>query len=1231
MKKRRMALTKVLRFPSVTNDAEARTKALDTRASCIVEAPAGSGKTGLLVQRYLKLLGTDAVEEPEEVLAITFTNKATSELRERVLEHLQRARLEIDVQASSFDRETRELARAAIERSARLGWGLLERPSRLNIRSIDSVCAEIANSLPLLSGAGGPRQPVEDAEPLYRLAARRTLLQLGGEDVALHAALCTVLLHRDGSLADCETLLTGMLRTREQWGELVPLAPNAADDGELDRDVRVKLERSLESVVCAGLSRALRALPAGVLEELTSVAARLGIEPGYGDQASPIALCAGKHDPPEAVAEHLEHWVALIGLVLKADGDWRKRHSRSDMKFEIPKADAARLKELVQHIQSDELRDALVDVLALPPAKYPDDQWEVAKALFLVLRRTLAELRLLFAERGECDFTEVALSAREALHSEEGSSDLALSAGGTLRHMLVDEMQDTSSGQYELLDLLTQSWDGHTQTLFLVGDPKQSIYLFRQARVERFLRTMKERQLGEIGLESLQLTSNFRSQAELVENFNAIFDRLFPRPDDKRLLGSEGIEVPFVEAHAVRERTDDAGVVWHPTLLTKDDSRSEYEAQEARSIRRIIEARLAMPLPEGRDAPSQRRPWRIAVLGRAKKHLSTVIEEFKRDYGNGPLRYRAIDLDSLDELPEVLDALGLTRALLHPSDRIAWLAVLHAPWCGLGLADLLALTGEGEEADPGATVAHLVRERRAFVSAQGQRLLDRAWPVLERAVATLGRTSLATHVERTWRSLGGDAALSAERRKNVQRYLGVLREVEREGDRVDLSVLKGRLNKLYAEPASGSVEEGQLPVELLTIHKAKGLEWDLVLVPGLERGGGQSRNVLLNWLEFDGASDGDVPASVVLAPIGQKGTEKDKLSSWLTGIRAKREAAEHKRVFYVAATRAREELHLFGAATLNAKGELAQPRYDSLLRACWPAAEEHFGGLAAGAVPSAQESLDQLLIRSLNESSDEALALALAASGEAVEVDVAVRSAPMIQRLPLSFDPAERFRVAKEHTLSYPAASALRQTATFERPEGSFAVRAFGNVVHRYLQVLAVKMEGGASCEELLAELPSWEARLMASLRGEGLPPAIATREAGRAGLALARALGDPVGRWILSPHASAASERALTMASAEARSLRVDRTFVAGDAPMSAGEGCIWIVDFKTSEQGSRSDAAFEAAEIEKYRAQLEAYAALRRALPDGGLTIRLGLFYPLVPRLIHWLSVAPVDAVGS
>jgi ATP-dependent helicase/nuclease subunit A len=1219
----------VLRFPAATStpialtadDVEARAQTLDTRASCIVEAPAGSGKTGLLVQRYLKLLGDETVEQPGEVLAITFTNKATAELRERVLEQLQSARGEpLAADAGIFERQTRQLAEAALARSVRLGWGLRERPARLNIRSIDSVCAEIANSLPLLSGGGGPRQPVGDAEPLYRLAARRTMLQLGGADAALHEALHTVLLHRDGNLQDCESLLAGMLQTREQWGELVPLVPSVLDD----HDVRLTLERSLENIVCAGLSRALRALPAGVLEELASLAARLGLAPGYKDNASPIAVCAGKHEPPEAAAEHLDHWVALIGLVLKPDKKWRKRHWSLDMKFEIPKADSARLKDLVQTIQSAELEAALAAVLALPPAKYPDDQWAVAKALFHVLRRALAELRLLFAERGECDFAEFALAARAALRAEEGASDLALSAGGTLRHLLVDEMQDTSSGQYELLELLTRSWDGHSQTLFLVGDPKQSIYLFRQARVERFLRTMKERRLGEIELNPLQLTANFRSQAALVSNLNSTFDLLFPQPNDERLLVSEGVDLPFVEANAVRKQTGDRGIVWHPTVLTNEDAPNDHASEEALAIRRIIEERLAMDLPDDRKDPLHPKPWRIAVLGRARSHLTAVIQELKRTDGNGAIPFRAIDLDALDELPEVLDALALTRALLHPADRVAWLAVLHAPWCGLGLADLLALTGEGDKANGDATIAELVDARRRYLSEKGQRLLDRAWPILHAAVGTLGRTSLAIQVERTWRSVGGDVALSADQRRNVLRFLNVLREVESADDRVDLRLLTARLKNLYAESAPGAIAHGNVPVELLTIHKAKGLEWDVVLIPGLERGGGRPTSVLLNWLEFDGAIDGEGAASVVLAPIWEKGETSDKLSSWLSNVRSKREAAERKRVFYVATTRAREEVHLFGAAKLTANGDLAPPRHDSLLKACWPAAVEEFEAIAA-----APSTITGQLINSLHEEADEWDDLALAAVGESIDATAA--TPPMIQRLPLSFDPAARFRVAEEHRLSYPVASVLRKTIAFDRPDGSFAVRAFGNVVHRYLQVLAARLDTGVTCDDLLAELPGWESRLVASLRGEGLPPALATREAGRAARALSLALGDPVGRWILSPHPSAASERALTVGSADTHSLRVDRTFIAGDAPLSPGQDCIWIIDFKTSEQGSRSDAEFESTETAKYREQLEAYAALRRELPEGHAPIRLGLFYPLIPKLIHWLSVVPTGAATS
>ena len=119
-----------------------------------------------------------------------------------------------------------------------------------------------------------------------------------------------------------------------------------------------------------------------------------------------------------------------------------------------------------------------------------------------------------------------------------------------------------------LLERLTRSWDGHSQTVFLVGDPKQSIYLFRQARVERFLRTIAERRLGDVPLEPLRLTANFRSQGALVEAFNETFAQLFPQAATVSQSLGEELDVPFVRADAIRPPSlHPHSIVWHTEVL----------------------------------------------------------------------------------------------------------------------------------------------------------------------------------------------------------------------------------------------------------------------------------------------------------------------------------------------------------------------------------------------------------------------------------------------------------------------------------------------------------------------------------------------------------------------------------------------------------------------------------------------------------------------------------------
>jgi ATP-dependent helicase/nuclease subunit A len=1193
-------------------DWEERERALDVRQSWIVEAPAGSGKTGLLIQRYLKLLADESVEQPEQVLAITFTVKATAEMRVRVVEQLESASRGDGLKDNSdFAQETRRLAEAVLQRDTQLGWALLEHPRRLRIRTIDSVCGEIARSLPVLSGSGGRLTPVEDPTPMYREAARQTLMQMGGSDAELDEALRTVLLHRDGSLADCERLLMEMLPLRNQWGELVPLLGRAGMNDEfLDREVLPQLQRALEQAVCAGLTQLSQSVPEDILRELASLAGEMGHAAGYRGEPSPIAMCAGLHDAPEETAEHLEHWRALIHLITTEKGEWRSGFRSNWLKFDLEKNDAARLKSLVGELRDhDEVLQAINMVKSLPPVVYPPEQWRVAKALFRVLSRALGELQLVFAQRGECDFAEWGLLARFALRREGAVDDLNAALGMTLQHLLVDEMQDTSTSQYELIELLTQRWDGQSQTVFLVGDPKQSIYLFRQARVERFVRMMQTRMLGDLPLGVLRLTANFRSQSELVTVFNEDFSLLFPQEVDAANLE----EVPYVEAQAVRghPKSGARSVVWHARVLDSDDDKSERRRQaraEAEQVRGIVEDWRARALPEGRTEP-----WKIAVLVRSRNVLGDIVADLK-DETKGAIPFRAVDIEPLGERQEVLDLFALTRALLHPADRVAWLAVLHAPWCGLGLADLHVLAGADDPDWAERCIEDAVAERGELLSEESCARLMRVWLVLRAAREHRVGLTASQWVERTWRSLGGDAYLTDAEMTNARRYLRLLDEVQEQAGRMDLSLLKRRLDKLFAEPATGVGA-----VDLMTIHGAKGLEWDVVMVPGLEKKAQANRERLLNWSEIDSSDAG--AAHIVLAPIAERGEGSKELNAWLKGIGKAREAAERKRLFYVACTRAREELHLFASPKTTAKGEISR-EYGSLLATAWPAAERHF--VAAEPVPASPAKMFVMPLFPEGEDAVEGFI------GNIAAMEENQRSA-MLQRLPLSFSPEARFAVARR--LSYGDAAVA--PSHFERPEGSFEARAFGTAMHAFVEMLAKRIADGVGAEELSRELAGWTPRIAAVLRGEGLAPGVVDRLAARVKTGLGNMLADAEGLWVLGPHEGATSELALTswggLTSLDGRrsSVRLDRVFFGGAKPLDSGKDYLWIIDYKTATHGREGVDKFLAEERVKYGAQMDAYARMMRDRVEAG-RLRVGLYYPMLARLVWWVVESP-GALGQ
>ena len=1199
-------MNNLLTMPAPQDDTAVRRLALDVTRSWIVEAPAGSGKTGLLLQRYLALLASEEVTSCEEVLAITFTRAATDEIRGRLLSELRGAAADTPVQGE-YAATTRALARTVLERDRMLSWGLLDDPRRLRVQTIDALCSAIARALPMLSRGAGGLSPVEDAESLHREAARRTMLRLGrtetSADRRLSEALRTILLHRDGDLETCESLLAQMLGSREQWGELLPLALEEQSDESLDREVRPKLDRALKAVICDGLTRVLKAFPAGALDTLSGIATELSLAPAATlSSPHPFMLCRDLVGVPAAEAEFLEHWKVLLRLLVTRDHSWRKAvHGRLIGAMMEPHQIQA-LRDLIASLaDAPELLDAMEQCLHLPPATYPDDQWAVTRPLLRVLHQAVFELEEVFDERGVCDFVQPALLARTALdrvhhdHTADEGSGLRALLGVDLKHLLVDEMQDTSSQQYDLLERLTADWDGRTRTVFLVGDPKQSIYLFRHARVERFLEAMRTRQLGDVPLGLLRLTANFRSRDGLVAAANETFRKIFP----KTATTAGQVEyTAAVSTRAAGQQLEREGYGWHITEAVDDGEGcgsvvSAQARRDAKLIRSWLEKWRVRPLPPGRVEP-----WRTAVLVQNRRSLDPILRELR---AGEPLPFRAVQIEALADRREILDLLALTRALLHSGDRIAWLAVLHAPWCGLGVGDLHVLTGADAPGSAGSTMLDLVAQYGVELGMDSMMRLDRVWPILRGAVDLAGELRTPELVERTWRSLGGNLYLEEAAAENAHTYLQLLRTIDGEVGEVNVTEVSRRLKRLYAAPTTG-----QTSVDLMTIHRAKGLEWDAVIVPELERAAPHRSARLLEWEELSHGR------GVILAPITGKGEESQALHRWIRRLHAAREKAERKRLFYVACTRAREELHLVGTAVWGKK-ELT-PRAQSLLEAAWPAAMQHLE-----------------FQKTMQPSDGRGEGLSLAAAGEPEQSsqtndqDEAQERPAMLERVPAGFAPLRHLRPVLN---AAPAPTKPQDARSGEhRGHGSFEARALGNVVHAMLEFAASRFVDGLDAEQVLREAARWRPRYATLLRAEGLAPREVDAQSDRVRMALDRTLSSPIGAWILRAGTEARVELPMTTWNGERRRAhRMDRTFLAGATPNAAGATHRWIIDYKTTVPGREGLTAFLGREQLRHGGQMERYAA--------GMTetnVRVGLWFPLLGQLRWWAMERGVAGIGG
>ncbi len=1186
-------------------DRQAREEALDIGCSVLVQAPAGSGKTELLAMRFLKLLAV--AEEPEQVLGITFTKAATAEIRHRIIRKLEKARdfLETRVVPDSEDAVGLEVATAAYTNSNTQGWRLLEQPHRLNIETIDSLALRIAHQTPLSRRPGGVLQPTEAATPLYRRAAQNTIDRLGGDDGELNAALRGLLLLRDSNLSGCEELIAKMLATRDQWSRVFPLNEEInwpAIRQRLEEPFQREIERVLEQ-----MHDLLSSHPV-----LTEKLLRLANYACRTDNLKiEIRQLAGITALPSPSPQFLEDWRCFVEFLLTKEEEPRKTY---DARYGFPPRafEKTEMIELVGELSEiPGFVNLLVEIKGLPQPSYSDKQWASLCQIIVVLRHAVKELRSVFVERGTVDFIEVGMTALDVLRDD--------TQGIGIQHLLVDEFQDTSRSQHKFISALLRSWNAGSanqprtlfdspRTVFLVGDPMQSIYMFRQADVELFAQVRDyglSTVSGPISTKALDLKTNFRSHAGLVDPLNEMFDIVFPHR-----VKHGSADVRFLSAMPGNEAKPAGAYEVHADFTASEkSSREEAQKRENNEILRIIRHHQ----PKMYAAGEQGKDFTVAILARAKSHLVPLAATLRAE----DIPFRAVELELLGERQEILDLQSLTRALLHPMDRIAWLAILRAPWCGLELRDLHLLCGTDTKRFESSAVSAEISESLHLLGQDAKQRVSRVIEVLRASIDNRHRqSSLSSWIERTWNSLGGPACVDAAGYENARAYFQMLDEVSLDGIDATGEAMQDRLARLHAK-SDPSVSD-RCGVQLMTMHKAKGLGFNVVVLPGLNKPVGRDAFSLIRYVERSVGSQ----AEPLVAPIGNKGEDPSLTYKWVGRQKQNREAEERKRLLYVACTRAREELHLFATVLETDKG--FAPRSGSLLDTAWPALKSVFDAEHAkrNATPQSGKLLE-FPVAAPDEEPGESILERVAAEGGATTPDPNHKT--FFYRLPSNWAPPSITPniVWTSQKFETTPAAAEREP---QRPHGSHASRILGTIVHALFDRAAQLLARGRSAADLRGALAEFRRQANTLIRNEGLAPQEAAAAANSAVQALEKTLADPIGLWILGSHRESQTESSWTgVIEGVPRTLRVDRSFFAGSEPLLTEslpqpESCLWIIDYKTANHGPSGIEPFLEAERLQYAAQLESYAEMLRLAHGSETQLRLGLYYPFLPRLVWW-----------
>lgn len=851
--------------------------ALDIEKHVCVTAGAGSGKTTVLVKRYLKILSEGNVKSPREIVAITFTEKAAAEMKDRIVEELSA-------------QETRE----GIEQSDSF-QGFREEMGAAHISTIHAFCSRILREFPFQAGVPANFSIVQsiDQKLLLQQSIKDTLKQIATDTADRHRAELTRLLQRYGGQQRLVDFFSTMVNQRDVLAQLISEIYSNPDDTQIREGWEQQVREELTSAI--DMVDFIRCL-------------KVALHVAKGKNAETVKGLTGRL---EALPEQSPNVPEVLNL-LKEIRDLITTKSGTIAKNDFL---GRGTKTAGIETEIDLLITTGKKIQAVPPIKiaHPaeidengnkgtqdvtDDDFLIAttRDLFILYERILSEYQNTKFSQGKLDFSDLQIKTRDLLRNNAEIREALVSRH---KYYMIDEYQDTNELQYELVMLLTNELK--CAKLFIVGDPKQSIYAFRGANVSIFEKTRKK--IRENGGCAISLTENFRSLSNIIAFVNYFF---------YGLMGAESankFEVPYESLTKARPTQPDGSIEF--LFGTKDEKSADESAMIARYIKNMkLKEEKVWARKNGKDGERSIAYGDIAILIRSRTHLPNIEHALLE----ASIPYLTTGGIGFYQRQEIYDIWNYLNFLNKPTENHASLVgVLRGPAFGISDTELYEISAQ-EETD--------FWEKSQKYPTPTEHLRN-AIDTLKRHIQIAHRMSVNQLILTIVNETGMIGALKTgkqgpQRWANYQKLLEFARNFDADEDKQTLTDFIEFLNILIdEEPREGQapMESSADAVEIMTIHAAKGKQFPVVILPCLERKGRTDTEPFI-----------DDTLGIGFSPLNPKKDYEKTAPAIVDRMKDQADTkgiAEKKRVLYVGTTRAEDRLILSGSLPANGKPQQA--------------------------------------------------------------------------------------------------------------------------------------------------------------------------------------------------------------------------------------------------------------------------------------------------------------------